>query len=140
MKTFLLSLIFPVMATYTYSVTLNNSQQALYIITNAIAALAWIVLGVMIHLARTHQAPLTLRFWVYPLTLSIKIFCGISAVRYLLNNIVIYYPTALPIQGWVYIINVMALAIAVGYVSVFYKRIPEFLQRLSVALDNKHDP
>lgn len=126
----LMFLFFP-LAIYTYTVTMGNSEQAIYILTNEVAALSWVALGILIYLSRTRQSPPTVRVWVYPLALSMKIFCGISAVRYVMNNIAIYYSLAQTIQAGVYIVNVLALAFAVGYASIYYKRIPEFLVKLN---------
>lgn len=121
---------FPALATYTYTVTMGNPEQAIYILTNIIAAAAWGTLGVLIHMSRTRHSPPIVRQWVYPLAISMKIFAGISAARYLLNDIVIYYPVTQLVQAVVYTLNVLALGFAVGYASVYYKRIPMFLQRL----------
>lgn len=127
---FLAFLFWPMIATYTYTVTMSNPEQALYIVTNAIAAAAWITLGILIHMSRIRHSPPMVRTWVYPLALSMKVFCVISAVRYTMNNVVIYLPVTQFIQAGIYIVNVLALAIAVGYASVYYKKIPGFLHRL----------
>lgn len=126
-----LALLLPMLATYTYTVTMSNPEQAVYIITNLIAAIAWVTLGCLIHMSRTRHSPPMVRSWVYPLAISMKIFAGISALRYLLNDIVIYLPIAQGMQAAVYIVNVLALGFAVGYASIYYRRIPGFLQRLS---------
>lgn len=135
MKFLLLLLMAPALATYTYTVTMGDPEQAIYMLTNMIAAAAWVTLGVLIHMSRVrHSPPMVrqwVRQWVYPLAFSMKIFAGISAIRYLLNDIVIYYPVAQSVQAVVYIVNVLALTFAVGYASVYYKRIPMFLRRLN---------
>lgn len=132
MAKFLLALLFSPLwlATYTYSVTMGNTEQAVFMLTNFIAAAAWFTLGVLIHMSRTRHSPPMVRTWVYPLAISMKIFAAISVFRFLLNDIVIYFPITQTIQAVVYIMNVMALAVAVGYASVYYKRIPDFLERL----------
>lgn len=131
MKFLLAFLIFPALATYTYTVTMENPEQAIFMATNMLAAAAWTTLGFLIYMSRARHAPPIVRAWVYPLTAAMKIFCGISAVRYLMSNLAIYYPVAQTVQAGIYIINVMALVWAVGYASVYYKRIPEFLRRLT---------
>jgi PAS domain S-box-containing protein len=131
MKFLLMLLMAPALATYTYTVTMGDPEQAVYMLTNMIAAVAWITLGVLIHMSRVRHSPPMVRQWVYPLAISMKIFAGISAIRYLMNDIVIYFPIAQSSQAVVYITNVLALAFAVGYASVYYKRIPMFLRRLN---------
>lgn len=131
MKFLLLLLMAPALATYTYTVTMGDPEQAIYMLTNMIAAVSWITLGVLIHMSRVRHSPPMVRQWVYPLAISMKAFAGISAIRYLMNDIVIYYPIAQSSQAVVYIVNVLALAFAVGYASVKYKSIPMFLRRLN---------
>jgi PAS domain S-box-containing protein len=114
MKFLLLLLMAPALATYTYTVTMGDPEQAIYMLTNMIAAIAWVTLGVLIHMSRVRHSP-----------------PGISAIRYLMNDIVIYYSIAQSSQAITYIANVLALAFAVGYASVYYKRIPTFLRRLN---------
>jgi PAS domain S-box-containing protein len=131
MKFLLLFLTIPALATYTYTVTMDDPEQAIFMLTNMIAAVAWVSFGSLIHMSRTRHSPPMVRQWIYPLAISMKIFAAISAVRYLLNNIVIYYPAAQPVQSTVFILNVLALGFAVGYASVYYKRVPKFLLRLN---------
>lgn len=131
MKFLLTLLLVPTLATYTYTVTMGDPEQAIYMLTNFIAAVAWVTLGVLIHMSRTRHSPPMVRTWVYPLAIAMKIFAGISALRYLMNDIVIYYPITQKIQATIYIVNVLALAFAVGRSSVYYKRIPGFLRRLN---------
>lgn len=130
---FLALLLFPTLAAYTYSVSMGNTEQTIYIITNFLGAAAWIALGILIHMARTRYSPPVVRAWVYPLAISMKIFCGISAMRNIMNNVVIYFPITQSIQAGVFILNVFALAAAVGYASVYYKQIPRFLERLDAS-------
>src|SRR3954463_236122 len=110
MKFLLLLLMAPALATYTYTVTMGDPEQAIYMLTNIIAALAWVTLGVLIHMSRVRHSPPMVRQWVYPLAISMKIFAGISAIRYLMNDMVIYYSIAQSSQAIVYITNVLALA------------------------------
>lgn len=124
-------LVLPVLATYTYTVEMGNTEQAIFMATNFVAAVAWVTLGILIHMSRTKHSPPMVRQWVYPLAISMKIFAGISTLRFLLNDIVIYFPITQTMQAVVYIVNVLALAFAVGYASVYYKRIPKFLERLN---------
>lgn len=111
---------------------MSNIEEALYIVTNITSALAWTILALLVYLVRIRYQRQSIVFsWVRPFTLAFKVFCGISALRYLLNCLVIPWPVFGSIQAVLFVINSAALGIAVGYASVYYNHLPEFLSRIA---------
>lgn len=124
---------------YTYTVELHDASLAWYVATSMISAGAWIILAILIHKFRTRawekgieggdgDRAIVFR-WIKPLTLALKAFCTLSAARYIANVVDVVYDVD-PIQNVLFFVTNLALAVAVGYASVYYKRIPDFLVRI----------
>ncbi len=116
-------------AAYTYTITMGDSEEAIYVACNLVAMIAWIVLGFLVLSVqrRYHHIVFT---WVRPLTLSLIAYAGLSSLRYAANVLRVVYPWADFARALLYTLTVMALATAVGYMLVYYKRIPNFVARV----------
>lgn len=99
------------------------------IIVSVLQAIGWGVLGIYIHKTRVTYAPKFVADWLLPLTLALKTWCAISVVRYVIAMVVLWYPIY-KIQNLVGIITDLAFLGAVGVLSAFYSRVPEFLMRV----------
>lgn len=102
----------------------------MYVVTNVLSAFSWIALAFLIHKTRVKYAPNTVQRWVKRLTYTFKAFCGLSAVRSLTNILTVLH-TMQTVQSQIFILNNIALAVLVGYTSIYYRELPKFLQRLA---------
>lgn len=124
------NVVFNFLAAYTYTISMTDTMEAIYIITNILAAISWALLGVLIQQTRARYTERTLVFpWIRPLTWAFKIFCGISFLRCVLNDLVILFPVMQAAQATTFVLNNVCLGIACGYASVYYRKIPGLLDR-----------
>lgn len=129
---------------YSYSINMTSTARAWYIVTNLISGAAWVVLVFLIHAFRVQAwkrgseemdgvnengTRLMIFAWIKPVTYSMKFFCGLSAIRYFVNIVVLYWHIYF-FQNSLFFLTNLSLAIAVGYASVYYKRIPKFMVRI----------
>jgi PAS domain S-box-containing protein len=125
-----LTVVITALASVTYTITMSDPEAATYLVTNLIAAAAWVTLGVLIHLSRVKFAPEVVRTWIKGLSYTMKVFAALSVLRCLANISWVYHFFSRG-EAVIFILNNMALAVAVGYASVYYKRLPQFLNRLA---------
>ncbi len=115
-----------------YIFSTAGTADMIFIVFNIVGLLSWLLLGWLIHLCQQRYSSRSMLFtWVQPVTTAFLVFCGVAALRMIANLWVTFDSSAKIFQAWAFVLDSIVLATACGYASVYYRRIPGFLDRIA---------
>lgn len=136
MRTILAILLINMFASFTFVMEMGDLMELVFVVTSMISTVAWLAMAFLTIKSRHTYGPLHPEFfsWVSPLQRAFVLFCGVSAARALLNVLLVWFPIFAGVQALALAAHNMCLVGACGYASVYYRRLPAGLARLSQTL------